>query len=305
MAYYTGTANDMAALRQVLIDACVLEGWSWDAGAEVLSKGGLYLRATLSADGLSLLGRTSAAAGSAPNAVRIGKLFQKVGQPTYDIEFPATYEIFAHPGEVYLVVNYAADRYQWAAFGQSTVDGMSGTGMWFAATSAQLVAGSPGGTQTAPIDIGLTGTGAGSILTSAAPFWARSSNYATVNNGFVHSDLDGQGWQMGAGANLNDFGIAPAATLLGILPNSWNSEAVLLPIRVYKARSANKISLVADLEHARYTRVDNYEPGQVIAIGDDRWKVFPFYRKNAAVRSGGAGINHTGTFGWAIRYEGP
>lgn len=92
---------------------------------------------------------------------------------------------------------------------------------------------------------------------------------------------------------------------MGLLPNRWNSEAVLLPIRGWKVRPENKITLTLDLEHARWTRVDNYEPGQLISIGPDRWKIFPCYRKNAAARDGGTGIDHSGTLGWAVRYEGP
>jgi len=82
---------------------------------------------------------------------------------------------------------------------------------------------------------------------------------------------------------------------------------VLLPIRAYKIRPSSKVSLIGDLENARYMRIDNYAPGEVFNLGAERWKALPWHQKNAtpAGRSGGDGLTHTGTLGWAIRYEGP
>ena len=101
--------------------------------------------------------------------------------------------------------------------------------------------------------------------------------------------------------------MSPVNPLVSLLPNGWNSEAVLIPIRAYKQRFESKISITADLVHARYTRVDNYAPGEIIAIGGQRWKIFPWYRKDSTARQGTGGWRgaHSGTLGWAIRYEGP
>lgn len=293
MAYYTGTANDMAALRQALIDACVLEGWVWDVGGEVLSKETMFLRLRVVSGYLTLLGRTSAAAGDAPSAVRIGQL------GSTPVTFPLTYEIFAFPAEVYMVINYGVDYYQWCVFGRSAVAGLPGSGML---VGASMFAGTAAG-----VDIFATSGGTGSPGYSCpALFWRTGGEEsASAANCWVHSDLDAQGWLHAQTINDHPVGIAACAPLIGLLPNSWNSEAILLPLRSYKVRPLGKISLVADLEHARHTRVDNYAPGEIISLGGDRWKVYPWYRKNTAARNGGQGITHTGTFGWAIRYEGP
>lgn len=291
MAYFSGSAVDMAAVRTALVDACVADGWAWDGSAEVLSKGVMFLRLQVVGGHLTLLGKTSAVAGNMPNVVSTATI---AGAP---IAFPLAYEIFCFAGEVYLVINYNVDSYQWCAFGLSTVQGLPGSGMWVGASTAAVsdnkIFISPGG----------NGAGFNTGYTPAL-FWRTSSGSVGVfNNAAVHSGLDGDGW--GWGDNLSPIGANSLAPLINLLPNAWNSEAVLLPIRAYKIRPSSKISLMADLEHARYTRVDNYVPGEIITIGDDRWKVFPWYRKNSAVRNGGSSINHTGTFGWAIRYEGP
>lgn len=306
MAYYNGTANDMTALRQALIDACVLEGWSWSADTEVLSKGALYLRLQVVSEYLTLLGRTSAAAGDAPNVVRIGKL------DSAPLTWPADYEIFAFSGEIYMVVKYSTDRYQWCAFGKSTIEGLPGSGMFFAASLGSTTPSS----SSSRIIMGATfGGGAATGQDAACPAfnWATytaSASLLASRNCFVHSDLDSAGWLIGDAANEQlRMGVGALAPLIGILPNSWNSEAVLLPMRSFKIRSSGKASIVADLEHARHVRIDNYAPGEVVTIGADRWRVFPWYRRDVDGRNGSPNastfVGHTGTFGWAIRYEGP
>ncbi len=177
--------------------------------------------------------------------------------------------------------------------------------MWCGASVAAVPVTKPA---IAPIYI--TSTGGGDVVNNAnntaALFWGDSgSAYATARNCFVHSDLDSQGWWFDQSAGTVQAGVKLSAPLLALLPNSWNNEAVLLPLRAYKARPSSKISLIADLANARLTRVDNYTPGEIIAIGSDRWKIYPWFRKDSGARDGGVELAHTGTFGWAIRYEGP
>lgn len=300
MAYYTGTVTDMLGVRQALIDACVIEGWAWNSSTEVLSNGPLFLRLRVVSGYLTLLGRTSGTGGDAPDVVRVGD----VG--AFPVVFPVTYEVFVFATEVFLVINYAGDHYQWAAFGRSTVAGLPGSGMWVGASQGPVESDNVD----TPINIQSSqgGNQGNGRLFSMALFWTTQfgdARWSLSNDHWVHSDLDGEGWQMAAGTSVQVVGIRDSDPLLDLLPNTWNSESVLLPIRAYKMRPQSKISLVADIEHARYTRLDSYEPGQVITVGPDRWKVFPWYRKNSAARAGGRGIDHTGTFGWAIRYEGP
>ncbi len=298
MAYYSGTANDMSALRQALIDACVLEGWAWNIGTEVLSKGEMFLHAQVISGYLRLRGRISPSSGDMGHVVQIGPFTGYAPKPLPAFVYPISYQLFIFAQEVYCVINYSIDCFQWCAFGQSSVDGLPGSGMWVGATAAQEKSGYTYGINM----FASSGGSSGGNYFCPALFWATS--FAPVEWA-VHSDLDGQGWWSSQTQNGATVGVGAAAPLIGIQPNNWNSEAVLLPIRAYKVRPSNKIGLVADLEHARYVRVDNYAPGQVIDIGGDRWKVFPWFRKNTASRNGGDAIDHTGTFGWAIRYEGP
>lgn len=293
MAYYSGSANDMAAVRSALVAACVGEGWSWNSGTEVLGKGVMFLRLQIVSGYLTLLGRTSADSGDAPSLVRMGQMQTA-------ITWPVEYMFFVFDAEVYCVIRFGVDYHLWCAFGKSTVTGLSGTGMWVAASLSAIAISNPA----------LTPTGGAEMsygYASPAIFWrSNTSNVTTAQDHWVHSDLDSQGWWMGQAVGAASPGIAPSVPLIGLLPNSWNSEAVLLPIRAYKVRPSYRISLTVDLEHARYTRVDNYSTGEIIQIGSDRWMILPFYRKDTTARDGSSSPQpHSGTLGWAIRYEGP
>lgn len=295
MGYYNGTANDIAAVRSALVNACTLEGWAWNSSTEMLSKGAMFLRLQVVSNDLTLLARTSAASGDAPGVVRMGPIGGNVVQPA--LTFPVAYEIFVFSDEIFMVINYSIDCYQWCAFGESQVAGLPGTGMWVGATKDASSYNGTNGVLMTPTDGGST--------FQVCPALSWGTNAYLEGNFWLHSDLDSQGWWLGPLTATNAVGITALVPLIGVLPSAWNSEAVLLPIRFYKVRPSSKISLTGDVNNARYTRVDNYGPGEIITLGADRWKVYPWYRKNTSVRNGGHGITHSGTFGWAIRYEGP
>lgn len=88
------------------------------------------------------------------------------------------------------------------------------------------------------------------------------------------------------------------------MPTVHFADSPLLPYNIYLERPENKLSLICQLQHARFVRIDNYEPEQIITLGHERWIIFTFCQKDAQNRNGSSGGWGTGTFGWAIRYEG-
>lgn len=213
-----------------------------------------------------------------------------LGSGTLAVTWPASYEIFVFDSEVYLVLNHSVDRYQWCAFGKSRIS-LPGTGLWLAATASEtVVTGLTNGLRTNS-----------TTYPSGLPVWSPGSGNNS-DNFRMHHGLDGGTWSTGGSV----LGVGYSASqLINLLPNSWNNEAVLLPARAYYSRGSSKVSLVMEMEHARITRIDNHSPGEVVTLGYDKWKVFPGYRKNMSARNGGVNVDHTGTFGWAIRYEEP
>lgn len=291
MAYATGSAVDLAALLTAIRTACTSNGWT--LSGEVLHKGAIFIRTQEVTGTLTFLGGTgidgsNVLTGAGPAIVRM--------RPFADaFTFPMQYEVHINtgPDEVYVVTTYNVDCYQWAAWGVSDVAGITGTGVWYGATQSAInnfdvVIQIPGG-DTNP-----------GIWLPPVLFGANSGN---DQNTFIHHDLDGSGWNpVGGGSHPKAWLVA--GTLLGILPSAWNSETVLVPIQVWVDRaSGNKVSLAADVAHARYLRNDFHDGGDIITLGADQWKVYPWLRKNASQRNGGS--QHSGTFGWAVRYTGP
>ena len=128
---------------------------------------------------------------------------------------------------------------------------------------------------------------------------------------FVHTGLDSTPWRSGNSGTSNLTGYKPGSSVVGSLllqlPNISNQATVLLPIKPVAMRSSGGLTIIANPKNARYVRIDNIVPGEIITFGADRWKVYPFMRKDATQRNGvgwSAGATHTGTFGYAIKYTG-
>ena len=302
MAYYSGTAGSLTALKTALLTHAQTDGWTLTG--DVLSKAGVYFQIQETATNITCLGcESNAVANPAPNVVSIGRIFERSGYPTREISFPCNYDVFGFAQELYLVANYDVDSYQWMAFGKTSVPGVPGQGGWCGATLGVF---GVHFSMNDPIDI--TPSGGGAVgLTSAALFWATSAQNAQGRNGWVNHGIDGHGWTYFGATSDVPIGIRHNAPLLAMQPSVWNSEAALLPIRCWKERPSYKASLIADLAYARHCRIDNLAPGDILTLGSDKWKIYPWYRKDVSARNGGGtyGLNHTGTFGWAIRYEGP
>lgn len=321
MPHYLGSAVDLTAIRTALVAACTSHGWTWNSGSGVLSKGALHLHIALADPDILFTGRTSASAGAMPNAVHMGRLLNYSLGPSFAPTYPLQYEIFVFDDpvdEVWMVINYDVDRYQWVGFGKSSIP-VPGTGMWVAAIiglgyttsdilNAALITGPFVMTPTA----GGAYRNASNHYANGALAWntaVRTGSPTCQLDHYVHSDLDGHGWRVDDNNLATELpGVRLLTELLNAQPSAWNTEAALIPARIYKVRPSNRLSLVADLINVRHVRIDNYEPGQVIELGPDRWKVFPWHRKNLSARDGGGSsnstIDHSGTFGYAVRYDG-
>lgn len=306
MSYETGSVNTLADLLSAIRNACTAHGWT--LSGSVLHKGDAYIRSGINAGFIEWLGGTgkdgsNALTGAAPQVVRTGD-FQRQA-----LSFPCTWEahILTDPDEVYIVLNYNVDYYQYIAWGLSSVEDLPGTGMWFGAS--RLATGG-GESLDYDFDMELTNlslTNFGS--TGGALFYAQDV-FGNAQTSYIHHGLDGGGW---SGHAYNTPSTLPRSfgavvQLLKQLPNAWNNQMVLLPFPVYLPRtSGNKTSLVADLAHIRHCRIDFHAPGEIITLGSDQWKVYPWYRKNIAQRGGhnNTGIKtHSGTVGFAVRYTG-
>ena len=305
--FYTGNFTSFDTLKTSVETALQNHGWGLN-GDGTLEKGGMYIRLVASTIyQLAAFAGTGSALPPAPlpGAAPYGvKIMNFSGSP---MNFPATYDlhVFEDTDEVYLIVNYNGDKYQQLSFGKSRVDQVGGTGLWISGSfrsdvvqaATHLVYTSASASSAG---FGWSGMGCGLFFEA----------YNAANGcSYIHTGLDTTGWKKvdtGVGGLLSCGD--PVAGLLQALPSMFNQSTVLLPLNVVQRRQSNGQTIVADMQNARLCRNDNHLSGEIVTYGTDRWKIYPFHRKNAAVRNGVAwatGADHTGTFAYAIRYTGP
>ncbi len=305
MAYITGTAASFADLQTALQNACTANGWTLSSG--ILSKNGCFFKLSNASNYLRIDGGTGQSGSTLTGSPAYG---QMIGSITgYVVNFPINYEIhlFENPDEVYCVINYNSDFYQQISFGKSDVPGIGGTGAWFIGSYRS--------------DVSLTNALNRLVYMSASPSTCGTTPYsglacglffcqsAAGSGGYVHCGLDSVGWKQEgsttAGSGL--YGISYAAGLLTAMPNLSNNANVLVPIKAIQYRNDNGRTIVLNLRNSRYMRIDNVVPGEIITFGAEQWKCYPAYRKDATVRDGvgyPTGAQHSGTWGYAIKYTG-
>lgn len=306
MTYYMGACSSYQNLANQLVEKCQAHGWAWDGS--ILSKDDLFIKIE-SQDttrnnapaGIILTGSTTGGDDfilhSSITRVRMGSPHQT----KLSANFPALYHLFIFEGEIYLIMKFDYDKFFYLAFGKSTllqknqVQGTTSNGLWLSATACYFAHNNYG------IDINTTGGGSGGAINSSAvaPFWNRYNWQRDWSNSLICHGLDDILWSSGNSRAWCSF-----EPLINRMPTNHFSDSPLLPYNIYLERPENKMSLICQFENARFLRIDNHEPEQIITLGYEKWMVFPCYRKNIAVRNAGSRVEHTGTFGWAIRYEG-
>lgn len=294
MAYYTGTAASVTALRSELITALQTEGWIWNSGQEVIYKGACFMKLTLELGwglGPALLAhpRTALSGGSMPSGdYDYGCIGTNVGGETTN--YPLFFHIFIFEHEVYLTINYNFENWQFLTFGVSQVTGLLGAGVFVSSTyrrySANYLA----------IVVPTTSQHSFHVISGAIFFNPTITSSRSV---FVHHGLTPDPWSVGRTSNAQH-----AVPGFRCTPNAFNGETVFFPIRAY-APVGDNAAVVAELENARYCRVDNYAPGEVVTLGADRWMIIPGFKKNLDDPTPTSPSNHSGGIGWAVRYEGP
>lgn len=321
MTYVTGDAADMDAVKTALVDACTNNGWTEDTdsdGKTVLVQDdssltdSIYVRvesvvnykAFVDQDvyHLEILGRTSLDGGDTPEVVCFGDIVERNSETVWPVSFPVTYHAFVFIDEVFFIINYG-DVYQWCAFGQSNQSGLPGTGNWVCATIGANKNIECDENGFIAIDSESGASSYHDAIISAAFFWTTSYTEEVSRSGWIHTNFENSyPWTLENGTNAGEpMGIQYLTELVDTQPNAMNSESVLMPIRVYKKRPDSKVSQILEVKNARYIRIDNYAPEEVITLGTDEWMTFPFYAKNIDERNGGDKLRHTGTFGWAIK----
>jgi len=128
----------------------------------------------------------------------------------------------------------------------------------------------------------------------------------------VHAEVGGSEWYS-SHVVTNDvsyphseymiLGYREAAAMRKVSESTVNGMPNLIPFNLRVRGYDNNFQPIGSLENIRFSQIGLMNFGQVESDGTDSWKFYPVYLKDADDANGG--IDHTGTMGLAIRYDGP
>lgn len=308
MVYITGTAASFADLKTNIISGCTSNGWS--SSGDVLWKGNSYFELTTIDNYIVIYGGTGQSGGviygKSDYGARLGGSY---------FNFPVTYElnIFTDPDEVYAIVNYNSSYYQQMSFGTSDIAG-AGFGPWFTAAHNNLYDSHNNGINISSTFNSISSLAYASNSTNSMGLFNKGHYSGEFGSSFIYTDANGEaGWYgYNSGPSLFRLKEGSASWVAGLmlsLPSALTNTNVLLPVKAVIDMSSNGLGTVVNLRNARFCRIDYQSPGDIITLGTEKWKVYPWLKKNSELRYGeynGLGIpaDHSGTLGYAIRYTG-
>ncbi len=308
MAHFIGQVSSISELKNVLFEALLNSGWIAD-GSNIMKKNNIAIQCVASGNALACRMGLGASAGSliTPSPSDF-YLYAIVSSEPF--LYPIKYNIHLFDKEVFLIVNWSIDKYTYLMFGQSPVSGLPGSGNWLCSTNAvtSTVSGIDYGYNSPYNTINVAYNGS---LTTG-PFWGRLGGGTPMADTF-HIQFNGYEWTSIYGGSADfqnepDPGVKACNGAGRIMadsqPNAWNNQSILAPVMPNISMASNKCVIIGEIINLRYIRLDNLNPEEIVTLGTDRWKVYPFYKKNAAARNNGYRAPHSGTLGYAVRYDG-
>lgn len=314
MAYQTGTVASAADLLTAIRAFAVANGWA--NSVDVLNKGGCYLKLTSPSAGEVRLQSAKAGSFVAPNLCPRYSSIRFSNWPAV-----ATYHLvaFASPDTIWCTLNFSVTDYVHLGFGSIQKYGSWNGGQWFHAQHGQ-------DSSDANCITHIEGKArpyfwaVPSKYRDCALFWSQidSDVWGDPNSGwsnkcsFVECDVRGEIWPAAASnVDESDQNIIHVPTIISPVhkfnPNAFNGQTVLTPFELFLRNTDGHFMSIGHVDHVRFVKLTNYNPGDVIEIGPDRWKLFPWYRKDINNPDGIDGAQSgpsTGVLGVAVRYDG-
>jgi hypothetical protein len=329
MIYSTGAAGSPSSLKSTIESLATANGWTL-SGAGVLYKGTSFVElATSGSEYLTIKGCGSSDGTLNPMS-RVCTIACSSGEWSSAVFYIT---INTNPDMIICVVKYDTNRIQVLMFGNikkihdsayvggdfawatSTIYSMSIAApydpahQWRDFCGLSIYGTSSEGISESTLALDGCFIGQNSTKGQPIPFHFRSpietTSYPLPQQGF-HAEIDGQIWDEDHKVTFTNATV----TSLYRSPNLYNSQALLVPMNLQYAMTDSLYGYLGYIDHMRLIRIDNYELGDIITIGTDQWKVFPWLQKYSAKRNGffgtytagnAEGARRSGTLGFAIR----
>jgi len=325
MSYQTGTATDFDDLKTKIIGFCTGNGFTDEASVGLLKKAGtsifvkfyssatayIYFETSSNSDGLGNLTPVNV-------QTRSAMIPYYMADPN-NITWPINYHFHYYAPEncVFIVMEYNNGYHQWMAFGEIE-KAMTFTGGLYAASSMGSNSGNVTNANAVLIwDWDRLGISVNSSADDDAqicplPFWGFADGSSSTTLGHhLYATIPGQtqtlwGTSMGVTSNMR-FSAEHARPFRERSYGTWANAVILSPFFIILREqwgSGNGFYL-GRLSQIRFCRMRFRNPGEVITIGPDKWKLYPAYLLNSNSPTPSTNDKDSGDLGIAVRYDGP
>lgn len=293
MPYYSGQVSNFVNLHAALVAAAQTEGWTWSAANNTLEKNGVAFEVIVNTT-VNLrfrLGESVNGSGVLQNPMPAGQYYGHYnGTGDYLITWPIDYKLFFKGDSIVVSINYNTFMWQHVVIGRGRNLGVAGNCNFMFGTSG--VALNTGSTNFPPFDY-RSGYYTGALLAKEpAAFYGLT----TISNDYVGG--------VGTGGPITYNRKCELMNNTSYQPSRVNGQVVLLPIQIAAQRPSSTYSYIAELPDIRVTRNTNFNDGDIMVLGPDRWMILPWFRRNVQTPNGSSS-QHSGTHAIAIPYDGP
>lgn len=331
MIYLTGTANNLTDLLTALTSSLSANGYTWDSTNSLLSKGAVASKLTIVGTGtaqvLQMQAGTGVSGGALQNpavntpGIRAGLMgLNKVT----NIVFPVTYKIFIYtsPDMWVLSVNHDSVYWQHMMNGLAVNLGLTGLSGVLPFFYASFKFGQGSNHNLCCLNSSANGSTGSGACSGALPFLINNTLGSQHDNCgvFANEPLAFNGsaavtWapnylssasQYSTNTQVNWQLSSPmtAYQTINRLPNAWNQDSQLVPLRTLIGRPSGFLSPACLIPHLRLVRNDFYNDGDIQTYGTDQWMILPARRKDSVNRTIAAsgGADASGTYALALEY---
>ncbi|WP_445364390.1 hypothetical protein ACJJIQ_09015 [Microbulbifer sp. ANSA003] len=315
MAYETGTVNSAVDLLAVIQSFAQNNGWTLNGS--LLQKDDAHIQLTANSDDeLQITGLRNGLDSDPDACPRYSRIaFDSDTWPTNAIYHIAA---FNNPDTLWVTMVSGVTDHFHLGFGALEKTGNWSGGQWF---HAQHSSNNANSTCYSLVDGGSNSFWGGAASRECGLFWSQKdgrswdSNNHISKTSYLHCELRGYIWESTYSANdKSNLNVVHGPTIFTPIhrnnPNSFNGQTVLTPFNLFLQNTDGHYMAIGHVGHVRFVKLTNYNPGDILAVGSERWMVFPWHRKDSDYPDGSApgytgGATSTGLLGIAVRYGGP
>jgi len=317
MSYETGVVASSASLFTAIRIFAQANGWTLTG--DVLSKNGAYIQ--LTNPSVSEI-RIGAARNNTFTAPDLCPRYSKIFLTTWPASAVYHLAAFGTPDTLWCTLFYDGNKYVHLGFGSIQKYGVWNGGQWFHGQHTEDPT-SKDSYCCATIDGGVAqyGTSEGNPF-DCALFWGAKDGISSdgdIDNvskpSYLECDLRGYVWEATIDKrSTNPLNIIYTPQILTPTqkknPNVFNNQTLLTPFELFLLNTDGNYMSIGRVEHLRFVKLTNYNPGDVITIGTQDWKLFPWHIKDPLFPDGKnrgytSTTYSTGFLGVAVKYDGP